>query len=135
MTAFINEKFEKFILADPMATVQDKIEKFLMLEFSFTEYIGYELTCLAYAMNFSACVPGPCEHLDKRTFSIKLKELLQQGEKAGIFMDGYTAEKTFLYLETSVRGMMASWCFANGEFSIVETGGSYLQTVLTGIYR
>ena len=43
-------------------------------------------------------------------------------------------EDAFLYLETFVRGMMASWCFANGEFDILEKGKEYIKKIIDSVF-
>jgi AcrR family transcriptional regulator len=135
MTDFMMEKFHAYESAAPTASIMDKIRKFLWLEFSFTEYIGYEVTCLAYAMNLSACVPGPCVHLQKRRFTDILRNLLEEGSRQQIFVDDATTEERFLFLETSVRGMMASWCFSNASFSIETVGQQYADRILQSFLK
>ena len=130
MGSFILDRFSTYERTHPQATLYQKIETFLFLEFYFVEYIGYELTCLAYSTNLSACIPGPSQHFKKRTFTIKLHNMLKQAVAENLFSSNYTTDELFLYLETSVRGMMATWCFANGSFSISRTGEKYIKTIL-----
>ena len=46
-----------------------------------------------------------------------------------------TVDEVFMYLETGVRGMMATWCFSNGNFEIEDVGEKYIvQLIDTFIY-
>lgn len=107
-------------------TIKQYIIKFLCLEFKFTQYAGYELTCLAFATNFSSCIPGPCQHLKKREFTKILKELLLKAYENKLIKNSFSVDEVFMYLETGVRGMMATWCFSNGDFNIEEVGTKFV---------
>ena len=93
---------------------------------------GYELTCLAYTLNLGACVPGPSEHLQKRTFSRMLyQEIAAHLDQARA---GRTAADVFTYLESVVRGIMATWCFSNHAFHMEDTGRTYLACAVQSIF-
>ena len=44
-----------------------------------------------------------------------------------------TEDEIFLYLETTIRGLMASWCFSNNSFNIETAGKKFIQTQLSSI--
>ena len=62
MGAYISKHYTEFTVSNPDMSVIERIIYFLGLEFEFSEYAGYELTCLAYSLNLSACIPGASEH-------------------------------------------------------------------------
>lgn len=133
MGKYVIEKFNKYVEVNANSSIKEKIIKFLLLEFEFTEYIGYEMTCLAYVTNLSECVPGPCRHFERREFTNTLKQLLKEADERGLILNGLLYDEAFLFLETSIRGMMATWCFSNGNFNIVETGNKYVQNLIKNI--
>ncbi|MDE6232211.1 MAG: TetR/AcrR family transcriptional regulator, partial [Lachnospiraceae bacterium] len=69
MGVYICTRYNKFVASNPNLSVIERISYFLNLEFEFAEHAGYELTCLAYSLNLSACIPGPSEHSSQRSFS------------------------------------------------------------------
>jgi AcrR family transcriptional regulator len=135
MGNYVKRSFEKYLTNNPSASLKERITRFLTLEFEFTNYIGYELTCLSYITNLSSCIPGPCKHLERRVFSTQLKELLEEVVKKKLLVDYLSVEEAFLYLETSVRGVMASWCFANAKFNIEEVGKKYVMQLVNSIIQ
>lgn len=135
MGNYVEKSYEKYLTNNPSASLKERITIFLTLEFEFTNYIGYELTCLSYITNLSSCIPGPCKHLERRVFSTQLKELLEEVVKKKLLVDYLSVEEAFLYLETSVRGVMASWCFANAEFNIEEVGKKYVMQLVNSIIQ
>ena len=60
---------------------------------------------------------------------------MQEAIKEGLIKDNLTYEEAFVFLESSVRGMMATWCFSNGNFDIVEIGNKYLQNLIKNIIK
>ena len=132
MGEFVLSKFDEYIKENESISIKDKVIKFLLLEFEFTKYIGYEMTCLAFVTNISECIPGPCRHFERRTFTNLLKDMMIEAQNEGKLKLGN--EDAFLYLETFVRGMMASWCFANGEFDILEKGKEYIKKIIDSVF-
>lgn len=132
MGMFVLKGYDLFLEQHPNCGAGDRILRFLNLELEFAEYAGYELTCLAYALNLGACVPGPSEHLERRAFSRVLRE-----EIAG-HMDktrtDLSAEEVFTYLESVVRGIMATWCFSNRGFGIEKEGMDFLTHTVGSLF-
>lgn len=129
---FVLKGYDAFLEQYPDCGAGDRILCFLSLELTFAEYAGYELTCLAYALNLGACVPGPSEHLERRTFSRVLYQ-----EIAGHIDEARTdlsAEAVFTYLESVVRGIMATWCFSNQGFRIGEEGMDFLDCAVGSLF-
>jgi len=120
MDAYIRTAYDAYVQKYPQASAVQRIEAFLCLELDFAVYAGYELTCLAYSMNISACVPGPSEHFQRRPFSRQLRELL--AETAPLLAADFAPEEAFCYLESVVRGLMATWCFSNGAYDLLGSG-------------
>jgi AcrR family transcriptional regulator len=135
MEDFILPKYEKFVQENPDSTIKQRMMCFLMLELEFTQYAGYELTCLAYITNMSECIPGPSRHFERRTFTKILKQLIDQGAAEQIFDPSLTDQEIFLYLESFIRGLMASWCFSNHNFDIAEKGCKFVEKFIGNIIR
>lgn len=132
MDIFIRRRYASFLEKFPDSSGGERVFRFLRLELEFAEFAGYELTCLAYAMNLGACVPGPSEHLQKRAFS----QILYQ-EIAGRMDEvrpGLSAAGVFTYLESAVRGIMATWCFSNQGFRLGGAGAEYLAWAVQGVF-
>lgn len=132
MGAFVLQRYNAFLDQVPDSAAPDRVLRFLNLELEFAEYVGYELTCLAYALNLSACVPGPSEHLQKRTFSRTLyREIAAHTDQ---LRPGLTAADAFTYLESAVRGVMATWCFSNRGFHMEDAGSEYLSWAVRSVF-
>lgn len=133
MGHYVRERFEACSAAGKSASYTAQIIHFLNLELEFAEYAGYEMTALAYALNLSACVPGPSEHLQKRTFSQILYDAVQHNADQN--RTGLSSGEIFHYFESLIRGLMATWCFSNHSFSIVEQGKKYISLAVYSIYK
>ncbi|MGO0904138.1 TetR/AcrR family transcriptional regulator [Clostridioides difficile] len=133
--AYIENEFNDYINQTPNISVVDKIIKFLILEFDFTSKTGHELTCLAYITNLSSCITSKSQHFQRRVFSKELKNLLDEAYKKNLIKNDLSVEEVFLYLETSVRGMMATWCFSNANFDIKTVGKKYILNILKGLIK
>lgn len=132
MGAFLETRYAAFLNSAPDSGGGERVFRFLSLELEFAEFAGYELTCLAYALNLGACVPGPSEHLQKRTFSrILYREITSHMEEARTFL---SADGVFTYLESVVRGIMATWCFSNGGFHMQDEGKAYLACAVGSVF-
>lgn len=132
MGAFISQRYAAFLERAPDSGGGERILRFLSLELEFAEYAGYELTCLAYAMNLGACVPGPSEHLQKRTFSrLLFQEIAAHMDEA---RPGLSPADVFTYLESAVRGIMATWCFSNHGFHMKDAGREYLSWAVGSVF-
>ncbi|MBD5639338.1 TetR/AcrR family transcriptional regulator [Clostridium botulinum] len=130
MSQFILEQYEKLISKDKNMSIKDKIKKFLISELMFTNHAGHEMTCRAYVTNLTESISKDSKHFERRGFTKDLKLLILEGVNQKIFETKQTADEIFLYLESFVRGLMASWCFSNGEFDIVEKGERYINEIL-----
>lgn len=132
MGVFIEQRYAAFLERSPDSSGGERVLRFLSLELEFAEYAGYELTCLAYSMNLGACVPGPSEHLRKRTFSrILYREIAAHMEEA---RPGLSPADIFTYLESAVRGIMATWCFSNHGFHMKDAGTEYLTWAVRSVF-
>lgn len=132
MGAFVQQRYADFLERSPDAAAGDRVLRFLSLELEFAEYVGYELTCLAYALNLGTCVPGPSEHLQKRAFSrILYREIAAHLDQA---RPGITAADAFTYLESAVRGILATWCFSNRGFRMQDAGAEYLAWAVRSVF-
>ena len=130
--AFVQQRYASFLERFPDASAGDRVLRFLNLELEFAEYVGYELTCLAYALNLGTCVPGPSEHLQKRTFSrILYREIAGHMDQA---RPGLSAADVFTYLESAVRGVMATWCFSGHGFHMGGAGAEYLAWAVESVF-
>lgn len=132
MGEYIQRYYQAFLSRYPDASYKQRMIYFMNLELEFAEFAGYELTCLAYALNLSACVPGPSEHLKKRIFSkILYQEIVNHADKNST---DFNSDEIFCYFESVIRGLMASWCFSNHDFSLIESGKKYIPLVVSSIY-
>lgn len=135
MEDFLCQRYVKFVQEKPDSTVKQRIIRFLMLEIEFAQSAGYELTCLAYITNLSECIPGPSGHFERRTFTNILKQLIDEGMTNQIFDLSLTKNEIFLYLESFVRGLMASWCFSNHSFDIKKEGDKFINQFIESIIK
>lgn len=130
--AYVEKRYAAWLQDHSDSRGGARILKFLSLELEFSELAGYELTCLAYSLNLGACVPGPSEHLQKRTFSrVLYQEITAHMDEA---QPGLSAAELFTYLESVVRGIMATWCFSNHAFHMEDTGRTYLTWAVQSIF-
>lgn len=130
MSEFVLKQYNILILKDKNMNIKDKIGKFLISELMFANHVGYTMTCRAYVINLTECISESSKHYERRDFTRELKKLILEGINQRIFETNQTAEEIFLYLESFVRGLMASWCFSNSEFNIVEEGEKYIGEIL-----
>lgn len=122
MGKFVLDHYKSWLAANPAATEKEKIKVFLGTELSFTAFAGHEITCRAFVINLSRCIRKESQHFEQRLFTKTLHELIASGRQNNVFSSPQTDDERFLYLESFVRGLMASWCFANGSFSITAVG-------------
>ena len=132
MGQYVSRHYARFLADNADASYPERIIRFMSLELEFAEYAGYEITCLAYALNLSGCVPGPSEHFRKRTFSQTLYSMIK--DHAGKNPAPLSCDAIFLYFESVVRGLLATWCFSNNAFHIAEQGKLYLPLAVYGVY-
>lgn len=132
MSAYMQRYHTAFLETHPNASYDERIIYFMELELRFAEYAGYEMTCLAYALNLGTCVPGPSEHLTQRGFSEDLYDAIQKNSDNNI--SPLSSDEVFCYFESAIRGLMATWCFSNASFSIVERGKKYIPLLVYSIY-
>lgn len=132
MGRYISSRYAAFSAENPGCPAAERIIYFLGLEMEFAEYAGHEFTCRAYALNLSACLPGPSEHFQKRHFSKILYEEIQASTAE--LASGFSCEDVFYYLESVVRGMMATWCFSNHSFDIAEQGKKFIRQAVYSVY-
>ena len=133
MNNYIAEKYYSHIEKNPELSLIEKIQFFLFLELEFTNYVGLELTSLAFGINLNQCSKGHSDHFSRRKFTSILKELINEGVQNKIFSSSMTEDEIFLYLETMIRGLMASWCFSNNNFNIETVGKIFIKTQLSSI--
>ncbi len=133
MNDYIMEHYNSYVMKYPESSLKERIEHFLLLELYFTDYVGLELTSLAFGINLNQCSKGISTHFQRRKFTGILKDLLHEGKEQQIFTLQMDEQQIFLYLETMIRGLMASWCFANNTFDIKEVGKIFIKTQLESI--
>lgn len=132
MNEYIHRNYTAFLDAHSNVSYNEQIIYFMNLELEFAEYAGYEITCLAYTLNLGTCIPGPSEHLAKRGFSKNLYDAIQKNADKNI--STLSSDEIFHYFESVIRGIMATWCFSNNSFSIVEQGKKYIPLAVYSIY-
>lgn len=129
---YIHRNYDTYLITHPDALSDERIIHFMNLELEFAEYAGHEVTCLAYALNLGACVPGPSDHILKRKFSQILYDEIQKNSENN--HSTLSSNEIFCYFESVIRGLMATWCFSNNSFSIVEYGKKYIPLTVHSIY-
>lgn len=132
MNEYIHRNYTAFLDAHSNVSYNEQIIYFMNLELEFAEYAGYEITCLAYTLNLGTCIPGQSEHLAKRGFSKNLYDAIQKNADKNI--STLSSDEIFHYFESVIRGIMATWCFSNNSFSIVEQGKKYIPLAVYSIY-
>lgn len=133
MGEYITARYTEFLASPNNQGSMARIAFFLNLEFEFAEYAGYELTCLAYSLNLSGCIPGPSEHFSKRGFT-KLLYAEIETSRPSLIVD-FSCGEVFDYFESLVRGVMATWCFSNRSFDIVSEGRKFITRAIYSIYK
>lgn len=133
MDQFVLNTYQNLISQNRDLSIKDKIGIFLMSELMFTAHAGYEMTCRAYVINLTECISKDSSHFKRRRFAEELKILISQGVTEKAFETDQTEDEIFLYLESFVRGLMASWCFSNGEFDIVRKGEKCISELLKNL--
>ena len=130
--SYIEGRYAAYLREFPHSSGKQRVLRFLQLELEFAEQAGYELTCLAYSLNLGACVPGPSEHMQRRSFSrILYQEITSNLETTET---GRSAADIFTYLESAVRGVMATWCFSNHAFHMEDAGTTYLAWAVDSVF-
>lgn len=111
----------------------EKLDYLLNLEFQFAAKAGVELTTLAFVANLTQALTAPGAHFDKRYFTQYIREAITEL----IETTSVTAPSDLIFkeLESAVRGMMATWCFANGKFDIKQDGKQLIQDLLAGLQQ
>lgn len=132
MSEYIHRNYTAFLDAHSNASYNERIIYFMNLELEFAEYAGYEITCLAYTLNLGTCIPDPSEHLTKREFTKNLYDAIQKNSDKNT--SKLSSNEIFHYFESVIRGIMATWCFSNNSFSIVEQGKKYVPLAVYSIY-
>lgn len=127
---FVRKQYKIFIAHNPNAAAKKKMQAFLLSELMFAEHAGYEMTCRAFITNLTECIKNESLHFERREFTQILYELISAGIKENAFATKQTADELFLYIESFVRGLMASWCFSQGSFAIVPAGEKYINELL-----
>lgn len=133
MGDYVQSHYFSYLESHPNMSHTERIIYFMSLELEFAEYAGYEITCLAYKLNLSSCIPGPSEHIAKRTFTQYLYREIQDNSANNITT--LSVDDVFNYFESMVRGLMATWCFSNHSFSIAEYGKKYIPLTVYSIYK
>lgn len=133
MGTYIEQHYFDYTKQYPESSPVTRIIHFLYLELEFAVYAGYELTCLAYSLNLGACIPGPSEHFEKRTFSKILYHEILSAIKMNL--TDFSCDELFVYLESIVRGIMSTWCFSNNLFNIRTTGKQYICHAVRSLFQ
>lgn len=47
----------------------------------------------------------------------------------------FSCDEIFYYFESLVRGIMATWCFSNNSFPMIEQGKKYIEQSVRSIYK
>ena len=128
LNAFMVEEYGK---CPPDYQAIEKLEYLLNLEFQFADQAGVELTTLAFVANLTQALTDSTAHFNKRTFTRYLQEaVVELTEMISVAM---SPDFVFKELESAVRGMMATWCFARGTFDIRQDGKYLIQDLLVGL--
>jgi AcrR family transcriptional regulator len=133
MSQFVIKQYQNLISQDKNMSIKNKIGQFLISELMFTNHVGCTMTCRAYVTNLTECISESSKHFERRGFTKELKMLILEGIDQKVFETDQTGEEIFLYLESFVRGLMASWCFSNAEFDIVKKGEKYIYEILKSL--
>lgn len=112
----------------------DHLIAILIAEFKFANTIGVELTTLAYITNFTANMTIPGSHFKKRRFVTSIQQDIEQleGQKRLLIQP---ANEVLFDLSSMIRGIMATWCFANGDFDIVDHGTITINRLIKTLIR
>ncbi len=131
MADFMIEDYNKYCTENKDAATLDKIKIFLILELQFAQNMGVEMTSRAFSLNFAECAAGDSRHFSRReNFTWILCDLLKELQTTEQYFKDFLLEDSFLYLETFIRGLMASWCFSNGAYNLVDKGKIFIDKLI-----
>lgn len=108
-------------------SIKQQLIDFLILELKFAEKMGIETTTLAYMFNLKESLKQNNAHFTKRILSKKLWLLIGSAKL------NQSPQFIFDSVESLVRGIMATWCFSEGNFDIL-TQGSAMVTDMINYY-
>ncbi|MGL5574258.1 MAG: TetR/AcrR family transcriptional regulator [Sarcina sp.] len=127
---FILNEYEEYSKRNPNKSIKEKIIRFLKSEFMFVEHVGYDLMSRVYLTNLSDSINGKNVHFENREFLGKLKELINEGIENEVFTKYTDSVELIMYIESFARGIMTTWCLAEGSFNLVEKGESFIRTMI-----
>lgn len=127
---FILNEYKEYSEKNPEKSLKEKIVRFLKSEFMFAEHIGYDLICRVYLTNLSDSINGKNTHFENREFLGKLKELVSEGIENKVFTKYKCVDELILYIESFARGIMTTWCLAQGSFNLVEKGEGFIRNMI-----
>ncbi|MGT2637187.1 TetR/AcrR family transcriptional regulator [Streptococcus ratti] len=124
LDSYLNAVFQETI-ENSKADYASKITTFLVAELHFATDMGIEITTLAYSFNLREALSKKNSHFQKRTFSALLSKLIEDAKTGDV-------DKPFIFtaLESLVRGLMATWCFSEGNFDLITGGRSAIQDLV-----
>lgn len=124
---YMEKEYGQFLDENVQASRREKISHFLFLELQFAYEAGLEMTTLAYSFNMNQCLKKHNSHFSKRSFTNQLYQLIEASPNQ---RDGFSEEVLFQLFESLVRGIMATWCFSEGAFELLETGKQMIDGVV-----
>lgn len=111
---YVETEFNK--LNHKNSSAKQKLIDFLFLELQFANKMGVEITTLAYTFNLKESLNKNNAHFSKRILSNDLHRLIYSTDVK------QSSELVFNAVESLVRGIMATWCFSEGNFDILNQG-------------
>ncbi|MFC0234460.1 TetR/AcrR family transcriptional regulator [Vagococcus entomophilus] len=125
---YMEKEYAQFLEKNTQACAREKISCFLFLELRFAYEAGLEMTTLAYSFNMNECLNKRNSHFSKRSFANQLQRLIAASSNQ---QDGLSEQVLFQLFESLIRGIMATWCFSEGDFELLATGKEMIDSVVS----
>lgn len=129
LAAFVTKRYAAERDGQPRRTACERLERFLALELEFAQSVGRDVTCLAYALQLNHAVKNG-GYVPTCLFTQDLRDEIAQS--LGQAKATWTADAVFSYLESLVRGILATWCL--GDDQALVRGRDYLSLSVRAVY-
>lgn len=130
----LNDYINQFYLTIKSGSKQhlEKIREVLNKELEFANKMGVEITTMAYIANLNLNFEKKVNHETKLLFTNILKDEINLAINNKEISDG-KPDDLLLEFETLVRGILISWCFKNGSFSITDFGDAVINKYIASL--
>jgi TetR/AcrR family transcriptional regulator, fatty acid metabolism regulator protein len=129
----LKESMEKFIEEYPNSTPKERLFHNCVTTLKFCGDIKVEITMLSYISNFKSIMNTKENLLKDVLLSEEFDQLIEQCAKDSNSYSEELCNYIHNFLCTVLNGAMIEWCFADGEYDIVERNYPYLEFIIKHI--